>query len=139
MTRSVKEWIGKTDDTPVPPRVRLRVLGRYEHRCALCGRQIMTGERWVCDHKQAIINGGENRERNLQPICDWCDVKVKTPADVAEKSKIYDKARKHYGIKRKPKGRPLPGTYASNIKKPFNGPPIDRRTGKPIGNFRRPA
>ena len=30
LSRSVPEWIGKTDDTPAPPRVRLRVLERCE-------------------------------------------------------------------------------------------------------------
>lgn len=30
-----------------------------------------------------------------------------------------------------PAGRPLAGSIASNIKKPFRGPPIDRRTGEP--------
>ena len=30
MARSVAEWVGATPDTPVPPRVRLRVFERDE-------------------------------------------------------------------------------------------------------------
>jgi len=29
MPRSIPEWIGRIDDTPVPPRVRLRALERF--------------------------------------------------------------------------------------------------------------
>jgi hypothetical protein len=32
MARTLYEWIGKTDDTPVPPRVRLRVLQHFGRR-----------------------------------------------------------------------------------------------------------
>jgi 5-methylcytosine-specific restriction endonuclease McrA len=119
--RSVPEWIGKTDDTPPPPRVMLRVFLRGNGRCAICTRKIASGDRWVCDHTKALINGGKNREGNLQPICDWCDRKVKTPADVAEKSRTYAKQLSQVGIKKKPKGRPLIGTKASGWKHKVDG------------------
>lgn len=144
MARSVKEWWGKTDDTPVPPRVRLRVLKNFDHRCdgklpdgSRCNLPL-TGKRWTCDHKIALINGGENRERNLHPLGDDCCNPKKNAADVAEKSKAYSKQLANYGIRRKPKGRPLPGTRASGIRKPFNGPPVYRDTGKPVGMGRKP-
>src|SRR5690349_13438235 len=105
MSRSVPEWIGKTDDEPVPPRVRLRVLLRHDRICAgTCGgRVIRPGKPWTCDHRIALINGGENRESNLQPLCDLCNPQ-KTAADVAEKSRVYERGLAHAGIKRKPKG-----------------------------------
>ena len=84
------EWIGKNDDTPVPPRVRLRVLQRFGRRCdpnGGCGRPIRPGDKWTCDHRAALINGGRNRELNLRPLCEWCDTN-KTAVDVAEKSKV---------------------------------------------------
>lgn len=119
MSRAVDEWTGKTDDEPVPPRVRLRVFLRFDGQCqGGCGRRIIAGKRWVCDHKQAIINGGENREKNLQPICDLCNRTVKTPADIAEKALTYRKRVKHLGIKRA--GRTIPGRR-------FNGEPIPSR------------
>ena len=38
--RTVPEWIGKTPDTPAPPRVRLRIFETFGGRCAICGRKI---------------------------------------------------------------------------------------------------
>jgi len=100
--RSVAEWIGANADTPVPDRVRLRVWDRAHGRCHRCGRKIGAAERWTLEHVVALINGGENRERNLNITCSWC-LPDKNAADVAEKASIYGKRRKH--ILGKPKGR----------------------------------
>jgi len=119
MPRTVPEWIGKTDDAPVPPHVRLRVFRDKGGVCAICTVKIRA-KRWVCDHHKAIINGGENRESNLQPIHEGCDRKVKTPADVGER-KINDRvASKHLGVKKR-KGRPMPGSRDSGIKMKIGG------------------
>jgi hypothetical protein len=67
MSRKVEEWIGKTPDTPAPPRVRLRVFERHNGICYLSGRKIMAGDKWEIEHPQALINGGENRESNMAP------------------------------------------------------------------------
>lgn len=119
MARSRPEWIGKNDDEPVPDRVRLRVFDKAKGLCAECKNKIIGG-RWVCDHRIAIINGGENREKNLGAICDLCDRKVKTPRDVAEKALIARVKAKHLGIKRR-KGRPMPGSKASGVKMKIGG------------------
>lgn len=119
MARSVPEWIGKNDDEPVPDRVRLRVFDRAKGHCCSCTNMIVGG-RWICDHRIAIINGGENREKNLQAICDICDRKVKTPADVAEKALIARVKAKHLGLRKK-KGRPMPGSRASKFKAKIGG------------------
>lgn len=99
MARSVAEWIGKTDDTPIPDRVKVRVRERFNGRCAKCGRDLRAGH-WDADHRQAIINGGENREGNLQPLCDDPCHPAKTKTDVAEKSATYHTKLKHYGVRR---------------------------------------
>jgi 5-methylcytosine-specific restriction enzyme A len=88
MARSVPEWIGKTDDEPVPNRVRIRVCDRDGWKCCGCGRPMWEGTRINTDHKIALTNGGENRESNLQTLCDWCH-KEKTAGDVAQKSRTY--------------------------------------------------
>lgn len=88
MSRSVEEWIGKTDDEAAPPRVKLRVLQRF------CG--------------------GENREKNLQPLCEFCEPD-KTRADISEKSKTADMAKAAFGLK-EPSGRPIPGSRRSRWK-----------------------
>lgn len=99
MPRAVKEWVGKTPDTPAPPRVRLRVFQREDGVCYLSGRKIMPADDWDAEHKVAIINGGENREKNLYPALRDKH-KEKTKEDLAEKSRIAEIAKKHVGITR---------------------------------------
>lgn len=126
MPRALPEWIGKTPDAAVPPRVRLRIFLRYDGRCQCgCNRIIRPGEDWQCEDTVAIINGGERRESNLKP---WLTEhhKGKTRRDVAEKSRVYRKATKHVGIKLR-KGRPMPGSKASGLKKRMDGT-VERRT-----------
>jgi 5-methylcytosine-specific restriction enzyme A len=105
MTRSVPEWIGKTDDTQAPLRVRVRVFEREGGCCHRCHRRIWPGEGWTLEHLTAIINGGANRENNLGVTCDWC-LPAKNAEDVAEKSRVARKKAKHVGAK-KP-GRKMP-------------------------------
>lgn len=100
MSRAVKEWIGATPDTAVPDRVRVRVFTAKDGRCHSCTRKIPAGEAWTCEHMTALVNGGENRERNLDVTCGWC-LPAKNAADVAEKSKVYTKRKRHLGVKSK--------------------------------------
>lgn len=117
MSRSVPEWVGRSSDTPVPDRVRDRVFDAKGGRCHKCGRKIGVGERWTCEHMRALINGGENRERNLDVTCGWC-LPAKNAADVAEKSKNYHVRKRHRGI-RKPSR--FPCSRNSKFKKRLDG------------------
>lgn len=119
MSRSLPEWIGRTDDSAVPPRVQLRVKEQFGHNCAGCGVSLI-GRRWTCDHVKALINGGENRETNLQPLGDRCCNPKKNAADVAEKSRSY-KVRARYAGVRKRRGPPMPGSKDSRFKKKIDG------------------
>lgn len=129
MSRIVDEWRGKNDNTPIPPRVRVRVFERDEKRCRLCSTPIHGG-RWQCDHTIALINGGENRESNLRCICAGCH-KIKTASDVAEKSKVYRIKAKAAGVSLR-KGRPFPGGKNSKTKRKVSGQVVDRATGLPV-------
>jgi 5-methylcytosine-specific restriction endonuclease McrA len=117
MSRSLAEWVAKNDDQTPPPRVRLRVLMKFDRCCAGCGVSLH-GRPWTCDHIVALINGGENRESNLQPLGDKCCNPKKNAADVAEKSKTYRVQAKHYGVKKR--RRTIPG-------RKFDGTPIPPR------------
>lgn len=117
MSRSTPEWIGATDDTPIPRRVRARLFLLANGNCANCRRKLRPGDAWQADHETALVNGGENRESNLQVLCEWCH-KPKTVFDIAEKSRVYRKRAKHLGIK--PRGRTIPGRR-------FDGTPIPSR------------
>lgn len=110
MSREVPEWIGKTDNTPVPPRVRTRVFLAHRGICHLSGREIRAGEAWDLDHVIALINDGENRESNLAPALRDKH-REKTAQDVAEKSKVERMRQKHLGIwksARPMQSRPFP-------------------------------
>jgi 5-methylcytosine-specific restriction endonuclease McrA len=92
--RKLPEWVGKTPDAKVPDRVRLRIFEREGGACHLSGRKIKPGDMWDLDHKVALANGGEHRELNLFPALRDKHRK-KTAEDVAEKSKVAKKAKKH--------------------------------------------
>lgn len=100
--RAVPEWIGATPDTPVPEKVKLRVLLRYERRCHWTGVLIRPADDWDVDHVTALINGGENREANLAPILRGKAHKEKTAKDRQEADKVRRLREKHYGL-RKPR------------------------------------
>lgn len=99
MTRAVPEWIGKTDDTPAPPHVRLRIFEREKGRCHISGRKIGPADKWDLDHKKALCNGGENRESNLFPALRDKH-KEKSAEDVAERAAVAALRSKHLGIKK---------------------------------------
>lgn len=119
MSRSVDEWIGKTDDAMPPPRVRLRIFEAHKGICHLTGRKIEAGDAWDLDHVQALCNGGENRETNLAPALRDAH-RAKTAADVKVRAKSDRVRKKHIGIhqtkaiipgsKRSPWKRKLDGT-----------------------------
>lgn len=123
MTRSVKEWRGKTDDTPVPPRVRNRVFMACGGVCALAGRKIQTGEAWDIDHIIALANGGENRESNLQCVLR-VEHRKKTADDVRQKAKDARVRSKHIGVRRAK--AVIPGSKASMWKRRIDGTTIKR-------------
>lgn len=119
--RSVPEWIGRTDDTPVPPRVKLRVYQRADGNCAKCGNEGWAGE---YDHAIPLIIGGENRESNIQLLCVPCH-REKTKLDVKLKAKVARVRKKHLGIHAKRK--PFPGSRASGLRKRMDGT-VERRS-----------
>jgi 5-methylcytosine-specific restriction protein A len=118
--RTVKEWIGASDDTKAPPRVRQRVFDREGGKCHICQLKI-ENKKWALDHVQALINGGENRETNLRPVHVKCHAE-KTAEDVRLKAKVAQVRGKHTGAIRpkqtiksagfpkasKPASKPLP-------------------------------
>jgi 5-methylcytosine-specific restriction protein A len=100
MSRTVEEWHGATDDSTIPPRVRLRIFARDEGRCRVCTRKLgVGGEPAEYDHHTALINGGEHAESNLVLLCRSCH-KAKTKQDVAVKSKTARIQKRAAGIKR---------------------------------------
>lgn len=115
-SRKLPEWVGKTPDTPVPPRVKLRVFERYHGRCYLSGIQLRA-DQWETEHIIALINGGENRENNLAPVAIDRH-KEKSRQDLKIKSKSYRIRKRNAGIRKKSK---FPGSKDSPWKRKLDG------------------
>jgi 5-methylcytosine-specific restriction protein A len=101
MARSVGEWKGKTDDSTIPPRVKLRVAKLADYKCALCGRGAKPGD---TDHREPVIFSTPQRplniESNLQWLCVPCH-KSKTRKDVAEKALAAKRQKRAAGVEGK--------------------------------------
>lgn len=117
MSREVPEWIGKTDDAAIPPRVRLRIFERMGGKCHLSGIKIQPGDAWDIDHIVALINGGAHRESNLAPALR-SEHRKKTAADVKQKAKNDRVRKRHLGIKKPSR---FPGSRNSRFKKKMDG------------------
>ena len=115
--RSVPEWIGKTDDTPIPPRVKLRIFEQYRGRCNNCGLSIRGSLLPAFDHIVSLVNAGENRESNIQLLCSACHG-TKTATDVHTKSVTYNKRAKRLKLKRR---KLIPGSKGSGFRKRMDG------------------
>ena len=99
MARTTNEWIGRTDDEAIPPRVKVRIFQAFDGRCSHCTLLIVGKLRPAYDHTIALINGGENRESNVSLLCMPCHA-LKTKADVAEKAKVARVRKRHIGLKK---------------------------------------
>ena len=102
MSRSVPEWIGKTADSKIPDRVRLRVREREGDVCYLSGRKITPSDQVDYDHKIALVlwtgEGHGNRESNIFPVIREAH-KEKTKQDVKLRAKSDAVRKKHLGIR----------------------------------------
>jgi 5-methylcytosine-specific restriction protein A len=125
MMRELPEWVGKSPDTLVPPRIRLRIFQRQGGFCPVCDRPLRPGA-WDLDHKRALINGGAHAESNLQAVCRVPCHSDKSKTDVAEKSRVYERQLSHAGIKRSK--RPIPGGKNTPWRRRMNGRVV-RRSG----------
>lgn len=96
MARARKPWVGRTDDSKAPPRVRQRIFDAHDGTCHICDLSIKPGETWHLDHMLALIAGGENAEHNLAPAHTHCNL-AKGQRESAEKSKIAKIRGKHIG------------------------------------------
>lgn len=102
MARALPEWIGKTPDTKIPDRVKLRVRDREGDVCYLSGRKIRPGDHIEYDHRIALIlwtgEGHGNRESNIFPVIREPH-REKTKQDVAQRAKSDAVRKKHLGIR----------------------------------------
>lgn len=125
MARKTEEWIGKSDDTFPPPRVKLRLITKWDGRCADCGCKLGPASPAQFDHITPLRDGGENREGNLQPLCRPCHAR-KTGSEAHQRAKTDRLKAKHHGITKRSF---MPGSRASKWKRRMDGTVVRRDDG----------
>lgn len=128
MSRSLKEWIAPNDDTPIPARVKERIGRRAEDKCQHCKRTVGPRLAAQFDHVIPLILGGQNRESNLQLLCEPCH-SAKTALDVKLKAKVSRVRQRHIGIKKPSK---FPCSRDSRFKKRIDGSVVARASLKSL-------
>lgn len=135
MARTVKEWIGKTDDAPPSEACKRRILAKQDGKCALTGKSFTPKDKPQFDHIVPLWLGGENRESNLQAILGEPH-KRKTSAEATVRAKVNANQSKHLGLsnrqKKKIDSRPKAAPKPTRIDKSAI-PPL------PVNNLYRSA
>ncbi|SFG87723.1 HNH endonuclease [Ensifer sp. OV372] len=124
--RAVPEWIGKTDDTPPPSRVKDRIRARQGNICALSGLPLGSDDVVQYDHIVPLWLGGRNSESNLQAVTSESH-KRKTAAEAKVRAKCNRTRKKHLGI-----AKPKSSLSHPRFKRCMDGTVVDRRTGEVI-------
>jgi 5-methylcytosine-specific restriction protein A len=127
MTRQLPMWIGRTDDTQPPRRVKDRIARNANDCCQQCGQPIVGKVRAEFDHIIPLILGGENSETNLQMLCDYPCHATKTKLDVKLKSKVARVRAKHLGL-RSPRQKIASRGFQKSQPQKTASRPIERRT-----------
>jgi 5-methylcytosine-specific restriction endonuclease McrA len=124
--RSVPEWVGKTDNSMPPDRVKDRIRERQGNRCALTGLELSPGVKVEYDHIVPLWLGGANTEANLQAVTHQAH-KQKTATEAAVRGKCNRTRKKHLGI-----SKPKSSLSNPNLKRLMDGTVIRRDTGEII-------
>lgn len=95
--RAVTEWVGKTPEAMPPAAVRLRILRRFNNKCALTGIIIADGQTFDLDHIKRLEDGGENCESNLQPVLRLAH-EIKSAAERKAAAKADRIAKRAHGL-----------------------------------------
>lgn len=105
-TKNLKEWVGKTPEAMPGQTVLLRLYAKQNGICACgCGHVMnLNRDKVDCDHRIALIDGGENRESNLQLLLHRCH-KAKTAEEATARSKERRHKSKAFTALREPKMR----------------------------------
>jgi hypothetical protein len=102
-----------------PKSVKLAAWQRCGGACEACGSRLFSGK-FIYDHDKPDTFGGEPSLGNCVVRCTACDKKKTYGQDIPNIAKSNRQREKHLGL-RKAKGRPMPGTKASGIRKRMSG------------------
>lgn len=127
--RAEEADVGTTARKALTPTQRLKMFESHKGMCVLCGAKIHAGERWIDEHLAPLSQGGSNDLSNRGPAHEACaDTKTfGKDGDLATAAKLKRIKMRHLGI-HKPKGRPLPGSKASGLKRRMDGTVVRRNS-----------
>lgn len=132
--------VSTTKRNPLTPTQRLKLFEAHKGKCALCGHDIRSGEKWIDEHMRALGLGGSNDLDNRAPVHVAC-AKVKTEKeDIPRIAKAKRSKMAALGIKRET-GKKIQSRGFDRVEKARKIdksalPPLPRRnilTGEIIG------
>lgn len=111
---------------PLSPKQKLQMFVRHNGICCVCGCKINAVKEAWDEHVNPLWLEGDNAAENRAPAHERC-AKEKSGKEAGARAKVRAVAEKHFGAKKGPKkGRPLPGTKASGLRKRMDGT-VERR------------
>ncbi|MBZ9939182.1 HNH endonuclease [Mesorhizobium sp. BR1-1-16] len=102
-----------------PAKIRQQAFARSQGNCESCGAHLYPGK-FAYDHVIPDALGGEPVLTNCEVLCDNCHGAKTTGTDVPRIAKARNQQRSYIDAKTR-KGRPMPGTKASGLRKKMNG------------------
>lgn len=129
MARSVPEWIGRNDDAMPTKSVFDRLYVKQDGKDAITGVPFAPGDKICRDHVVPLIDGGENRESNLQLITEK-QHKIKTAREAMERAKTRSVQRSHRSYVTEPQPGSMPGARIKYSR--ARGVHYDRFTGEVV-------
>ena len=116
--RAWREWVGKTGDTAIPPRVQGRIAWVWENTCHITGVKI-TGEKPDMEHVVPLSQGGENREGNIRPA--WRKAHIQKSAEETTRRAKAD-AQRAAAYATKTHSSKIPSRPRKSVKNPATAP-----------------
>jgi len=122
------EYIAHTKRSKMTKPRAVKIFLARNGMCCLCHTQISTSERWFIEHPHSLALGGSDDDAELWPAHYSCK-SLKDAQDAAEKAardKVVASGWMKADRPAKAKGRPIPGSRASGLRKRMNGQ-VERR------------
>ncbi len=110
---------------------KMLIFAQHKGICYLCKGKISVGEAWDAEHVIPWEISRDDSDENLRPAHVKCH-RVKTARDRKDIAKVHRIEARHKGAKTS-RGRPMPGSKASGIKKRMDGTVERRGTLWPAG------
>lgn len=110
--------VGTTPRKPLTPTKRLKLFEDHKGICCICKTQIMAGEKWIDEHKRALVLGGSNDLSNRGPSHIKCAGIKTAKQDIPAGAKAKRQKMASLGIKDETKPKIKSPGFAKSAKPP---------------------